>query len=562
MPPSAAAARGGSLTSNPGVPSRSGAMSMPDAALTSNPGVTSRSGAMPAQGGALTSNPGVPSRSGAMAGQGGALTSNPGVASRSGALPAQGAALTSNPGVPSRSGALPAQGAALTSNPGVPSRSGAKVGEPGVVVSYSDASGGDADAEMPVLTPEQMGHGEPSERLEEMDTNPRASRPGRAERYEDTHPRAPRDADTDPRGPRLADMQARAAVHEDTQPRVVLDESLLRDVEGVARDDEERSGVSRPKTGSRRVRPSSPGMAPAQGRRTGVSRPVVVAVPAEEEEEDADVRVSMGSHEETRRTSVPSRPNIPVRRPSEDTRKTTVPKRGKRGSALKWVVVLGGLGALTAGGAFLMSDPQVRGMVTNQLEQLGLVAKKPEGTPSPSPVAPGAKAPVEGAAERKPGEGDAVVAEQAPVEAAPGAQAPEPAAVDAPPSAPAQDANAAKSVADDMGDDGLLAPLGTSASKAPKAPAPAPKRANTKRVRITKGVGPQTELTREWKAANAEFKRLEASRPCENLGLLCTKRNDLEGKVLTAEGEVDPELLQAVRNFRRQVQLQLESVEQ
>ncbi|MFY1824916.1 protein kinase domain-containing protein [Myxococcus fulvus] len=537
MPPAAAPgaqARGGSLTSNPGVPSRSGAMSMPDAALTSNPGVASRSGALPGQGGALTSNPGVPSRSGAPPGQGGSLTSNPGVASRS--------------------GALPGQGAALTSNPGVPSRSGAKAGEPGVVVSSQESSGGDADAEMPVLTPEQMGHGEPSERLEEMDTNPRASRPGRAERYEDTHPRAPRDADTDPRGPRLADMQARAAVHEDTQPRVVLDESLLRDAEGVAGDDEERSGASRPKTGSRRVRPSSPGMAPAQGRRTGVSRPVVVAVPAEEEEEDADVRVSMASHEETRRTSVPSRPNVPVRRPSEDTRKTTVPKRARRSSALTWVVVLGGLGALTAGGAYLMSDPQVRGMVTNQLEQLGLVAKKPEGAPPPSPAAPGAKAPVDGAAEPKPGAGDAAVAEQAPVEAAPGAQSPEPAAVDTPPS----EANAAKSAADDVGDDGLLAPLGT---PTPKAPAPAPKRANTHRVRIIKGAGPQTELSREWKAANAEFKKLEALRSCDNLGFLCQKRDDLDEEVAASQGESNPELLKTVKNFRKQVQSKLASAD-
>ncbi|XSF09275.1 protein kinase [Myxococcus faecalis] len=534
MPPAAASARGGSLTSNPGVPSRSGAMSMPDAALTSNPG--------------------VPSRSGVMTGQGAALTSNPGVPSRSGALPVQGAALTSNPGVPSRSGALPVQGAALTSNPGVPSRSGAKVGEPGVVVSYLESSGGDADAEMPVLTPEQMGHGEPSERLEEMDTNPRASRPGRAERYEDTHPRAPRDADTDPRGPRVADMQARAAVHEDTQPRVVLDESLLRDAEGVARDDEERSGVSRPKTGSRRVRPSSPGMAPAPGRRTGGSRPVVVAVP-EEEEEDADVRVSMASHEETRRTSVPSRPNVPVRRPSEDTRKTTVPKRGKRSSALTWVVVLGGLGALTAGAAFLLSDPQVRGMVMNQLGQLGLVAKGPEG--APSPVAPGAKAPKapgDGAAEPKPG---AVVAEQAPVEAAaPGEQAPadNPAAVDSPPSAPpeAEAATAPKSAEDDDGS--LLAPLGKPAPKAP-----APKRANTNRVRIIKGAGPQTELAREWKAANAEFKKLEALRSCDNLGFLCQKRDDLDEEVAAAQGESNPELLKTVRNFRKQVQGKLAS---
>ncbi|MCK8498725.1 hypothetical protein M0222_13110 [Myxococcus fulvus] len=412
-----------------------------------------------------------------------------------------------------------------------------------MVVSYLESSGGDADAEMPVLTPEQMGHGEPSERLEEMDTNPRASRPGRAERYEDTHPRAPRDADTDPRGPRLADMQARAAVHEDTQPRVVLDESLLRDAEGVARDDEERSGASRPKTGSRRVRPSSPGMAPAPGRRTGGSRPVVVAVP-EEEEEDADVRVSMASHEETRRTSVPSRPNVPVRRPSEDTRKTTVPKRGKRSSALTWVVVLGGLGALTAGAAFLLSDPQVRGMVMNQLGQLGLVARGPEA--APSPVAPGAKAPKapgDGAAEPRPG---AVVAEQAPAD--------NPAAVDSPPSAPPEGeaATAPKSVEDDDGS--LLAPLGKPAPKAP-----APKRANTNRVRIIKGAGPQTELAREWKAANAEFKKLEALRSCDNLGFLCQKRDDLDEEVAAAQGESNPELLKTVRNFRKQVQGKLAS---
>ncbi|NTX60875.1 protein kinase [Myxococcus sp. CA051A] len=498
-----------------------------------------------------------------------------GAPARSGALVMPAVSATSGPfsspppSAPTRSGAMvmpaisiPASTPVRT-NPGgaPPSRSA----EPGVVV--SDTGSEPESAELPVLTPEQMGHDEQAARVEEMDTNPRASRPPRAERSDDTQPRGPRDADTDPRGPRAADTQPRAAagLHEDTQPRVVLDESFLRDAEGAAREQEERSGPSRPKTGSRRVRPSSPGMAPVSGRRTGsasVIRPAPAPAPApvEDEEEDVDVRVSMPSHDETRRTAVPVRPNAQpaARRPGEDTRRTTIPRRSQRRSVVAWVVVLGGLGALLAGAAALTLDPVLRRRLT---QQLGLTQVL-EGPPPSRPIERTPPLPSESAVARgepalpeaAPGEGAAAPPATGDVAAVNSPQA----AADSPPAPPPPKPSDEK-----LSDDLFLAPLNSAPKSAPPKSTP-PKRAAAPRVRIISGSTnkSQAELKKEWKESVAVFKTLQEFRSCDDLGFLCQQRDDLKELVEASEGEVDPELLGKVKRLKKAAQRQLDKVGQ
>ncbi|QSQ12845.1 serine/threonine-protein kinase [Myxococcus landrumensis] len=400
----------------------------------------------------------------------------------------------------------------------------------------------EADGDLPVVTPEQMGYGESPSRMEEMDTNPRVSRPSRTERSDDTQPRGPRDGDTDPRAPRESDTQPRAAamVHEDTQPRVVLDASFLRDAEGAVREHEERLGTARPKTGSRRVRQSSPGMSPVQGRRTGSTsaiRPAPAPVPVEDDEEDVDVRVSMPSHEETRRTSVPSRPSS--RGPGEDTRKTAMPRRSSKTAV---VVVTGVMVALVAGATALALAPEVRKAVMRQL-----------GIPSARevPVIPKARA------SAAPSQGtptevtlrDGALPEDAPDTA--------PTVVDAPAAAaPAPSKNDAAHVAED---NTLLAPLMSDGNTK----SATVKRSGTSRVRIISGGAGRnvSELKREWKATLALFKTLEEFRSCDDLGHLCLKRDDLREQIETSPGgETDPVLLDKVRQFKRIVQQQLDKV--
>ncbi|WP_342376514.1 protein kinase [Myxococcus stipitatus] len=406
------------------------------------------------------------------------------------------------------------------------------------------------EGDLPVVTPEQMGYGEPSSRLEEMDTNPRGARPSRTERSDDTQPRGPRDGDTDPRAPREADTQPRAAamVHEDTQPRVVLDASFLRDAEGAVREHEERLGTARPKTGSRRVRQSSPGMSPVQGRRTGSTsaiRPAPAPVRVEDDdEEDVDVRVSMPSHEETRRTSVPARPSS-SRGPGEDTRRTAMPRRSSRTVV---VVVTGVLVALVAGATALTLAPEVRKAV---MRQLGL---SPSREVSPTPKARAPSAPLPGAAAEAARDGalPAEAPDTAPTEVdAPAAAAPAPEAA----AAPAQ----AKGDAAPLPEDNtLLAPLSAGNTK----PAVV-KRGSGTRVKIISGGSGRnlSELKREWKATLALFKTLEEFRSCDDLGHLCLKRDDLREQIETSPGgETDPVLLEKVRQFKRIVQQQLDKV--
>lgn|GEM_PF-1130450 len=522
----------------PPVPQPPPAAPVPPATMPQRQALSAPSGTLP---------PGAPARSGAMvmpavsAASGPFSSPPPGAPTRSGVMMMPAISL---PVTPARSGAAPAS---------APSSRGAESG--GGVADAGAMAGFESDgAELPVLTPEQMGHDEQAVRVEEMDTNPRASRPPRAERSDDTQPRGPRDADTDPRGPRVADMRPAAVAHEDTQPRVVLDESFLRDAEGAAREHEERQGSARPKTGSSRVRASSPGMRPVQqGRRTGsasVIRPAPAPAPApepaEDEEEDADVRVSMPSHDETRRTAVPVRPNVQAaaRRAGEDTRRTSMPRRSQGKSVVKWVVMLGGLGALLAGGAALVLKPDLLKLLT---QQLGL-AQVNAGPPAAKPI----ERPQPSSSERAVARGDAVppvaapsVAGEGGAEDSPPPSAPAPANVPAP-AKQAED----KHVAEDL----LLAPLsGTPAKSAPS------RRASRARAATAPTSKAQAELRKEWKETLALFEKLERIRPCENMGVLCTRRNHVSQMVEAAKGEPDPdpEILSNVRRVKKDALRQL-----
>ncbi|WNZ61356.1 hypothetical protein QEG98_36670 [Myxococcus sp. MxC21-1] len=192
-----------------------------------------------------------------------------------------------------------------------------------------------ASSELPVLSTEDVGHEEAAPSIADVDTHPRIHRPSRTERHDDTQPRVAHHADTDPRVTRP----------DDTHPRVVLDAGLFKDVDGS--EDEERSGASRPR--SRRVRSSSPGMAPAStARRTGSvsavrpTAPAPVVTDEEEDESDDDVRVSLTPNEETRRTTMPVRPETrsAERIAKEDTRRTTMPERPERRRKGPLVLVL------------------------------------------------------------------------------------------------------------------------------------------------------------------------------------------------------------------------------
>ncbi|MFP2934850.1 serine/threonine protein kinase, partial [Pyxidicoccus sp. 3LG] len=234
------------------------------------------------------------------------------------------------------------------------------------------SSAGDG-TELPVLTPEEMGHEEGARPLE-VDTQPRIPRPSRSERHDDTQPRVQRHDDTDPRVQR----------HDDTQPRVVLDEALLRDVEDPDGEQEERSASGRPRTAARRVRSSSPGMpVPTSARRTGsvaALRPAPAPARVDEDEDD-DVRVSIPS-EETRRTAFPVRPGSEAaRRPGEDTRRTTMPTPPPRGMGATWVAV--GVGLVLLLGAILMLalSPALR-------VSMGLESSAPETPPADRPLGP------------------------------------------------------------------------------------------------------------------------------------------------------------------------------
>lgn len=435
-----------------------------------------------------------------------------------------------------------------------------------------DDAGGPGETEMPVLTPEEMGHADEGPRPSDLDTHPRIVRPSRTERSEDTQPRIVHDADTNPR------VQQR---HDDTQPRVVLDEALLRDVAGDDPGAEEKSGPNRPRGVPRRPRASSASM-PAQGvvRRTG-STPALRSAPARvDDDEDDDVRVSLTPHEETRRTPIPVRPGSEpaARRPGEETRRTAAPERpARRGPGL---LAVGLVAALLAGAIILLAlSPALR-------VSMGLDPAPDEGPPPAQPVGPTRKAaaavkatspeasPTGSTATQAPAAGQVVLA-AAPAEAA----RVEPAVATAPPAqdaAPKQDAPskqdaapaaeapgtpppaAAAAAQEDSADEDLLAPLPASG------PDNAKSGAQVKRVQsavkkqrpvIIRGRGGEgTPLQREWRDTNALYNRLLNQYSCIQLGLLCTRYDSIRNEVDAAGDVNDPDTLRKVREMRRGLQ--------
>ncbi|MCP3139341.1 protein kinase [Pyxidicoccus sp. QH1ED-7-1] len=562
------------------VPARTGAVMMP-AVTMAQPGAT------PPRTASLTGMPAVVAQppAGATPPRTASVMGMPAVAQPpAGATPPRTASVMGMPAVAQPpAGATPSRGslavapsaAELDVVPGVP--------ESEAEAAADDAPGDWAGAELPVLTPEEMGHLEAG-RPADMDTQPRAARPSRVERNDDTQPRVARDGDTDPR------VQQR---HDDTQPRVVLDEALLRDVEGVDGEQEEKSAPGRPRTGARRVRASSPGM-PGPTRRTGAVsavRPAPAPAPAkEDEDEDDDVRISLPPSEETRRTSFPVRPGSesPARRPGEDTRRTAMPAAPQRSMRSTWVAV--GLGLVLLAGAILTLalSPALR-------TSMGLDLALPEGLPLPVPPgpsrqpsstplknAPGAANPQAGKADLEPptppGEGPGGDTRAVPAASAEAAGTPEGARAEeagAPEGAPS--AKVAEAARNGQKPTGTVEP--TSPPVAPSAPVaaaeeeigesdlllapPSPKppaqaQAQVKRVAPAKKPRPPaprakelTPLQKEWRETNALFTKLKARHSCVSLGLWCNRHADIKDEVEAAGEDNDTETLRKVKGMRR-----------
>ncbi|MFP2956896.1 protein kinase domain-containing protein [Myxococcus sp. 1LA] len=463
----------------------------------------------------------------------------------------------------------------------------------------SDDAHAQADAsELPVLSTEDVGHEDAAPSIADADTHPRIHRPSRTERHDDTQPRIAHYADTDPRVTR----------NDDTQPRVVLDAGLLRDAEGAEGGAEEKSGVSRPRPP--RSRASSPGMASTStARRTGsvsAVRPAPAPVETEEDEDenDDDVRISLTANEETRRTTMPVRPETRSadRIAKEDTRRTSMPERperpappARRKGPLVLVLALVFIGVVV-GGAVFLAPPELRAQwlsrFTAQAPQgpppmTPLSPSTPEdaladkaanvngqdaaraGTPTPgapSPTETGATAkaaPVptgtgktEGAAPNPTGTG-------APSEAAPGTAASKEtgATAKAPDAAPApkETGSSAKPAPTGAGttadaapggealDDSFLAPLGAQQNNdaaVKRAPGP------VRKVRSARA-RPLTTLEKEWRETNALFNKLNAEHSCVVLGLWCTRYAEVKSEVEAAGTTDNPEALRKVRAMKR-----------
>ncbi|NVI99507.1 protein kinase [Myxococcus sp. AM009] len=391
----------------------------------------------------------------------------------------------------------------------------------------------DASSELPVLSPEEVGHEDSAARIADADTHPRIHRPTRTERHDDTQPRVAHHADTDPRVTR----------HDDTQPRVVLDAGLFNDVEGA--EDEERSGVSRPK--SRRTRSSSPGMAPVSAaRRTGsVSAvrppaPIPVVTDEEDDESDDDVRVSLTPNEETRRTTMPVRPETrsAERIAKEDTRRTAMPERPerRRKGPLVFVLVLL-LISLAVAGAFFLGPPALRAQLLSQF-----MPEQPEGPPPAQPLRP--SAPGEAQAGKaaneagQPPEGNAAQAGPS----TPGAPAP----TGATPGTPAPNAAPPAGATEGGLDDSFLAPLDAQ----PNTVAPAKRAPSVRKTRSARA-RPLTTLEKEWRDTNALFNQLNAEHSCVVLGLWCTRYAEVKSEVEAAGSSNNPEALRKVRAMKR-----------
>ncbi len=380
-------------------------------------------------------------------------------------------------------------------------------------------------AEMPVFSTEDVGQEDSPANIADMDTHPRIHRPSRSEHYGDTQPRVAQYGDTDPRFSR----------HEDTQPRVVLDAGFLRDAESSVDDSEERSGVSRPRPQARRGRASSPGMATVGGSRRSGSVSAVRPAPApveteveEDEDEEAQVVLPANPNEETRRTTMPVRPESrsAERIAKEETRRTArpAPPARRRGPLLIALALLFLL--LAVGGVVFLGPAELRAQV------MGLfVARAPQGPPPSEPIRPTVP-PASLAAKGPDADGSNPEAR---------------AALAADAEAPAPDG--AAPVGGDGLDDSVLAPLDTPQGQgAAVKRAPAVRKVRTARPRAL------TTLEQEWRETNALFIKLNAEHSCVVLGLWCTRYAEVKSEVEAAGANEDEEALRKVREMRRYLQ--------
>ncbi|WP_370527245.1 protein kinase [Myxococcus sp. CA027] len=401
------------------------------------------------------------------------------------------------------------------------SEAGVPEDEAGLSVTDAQSQEG-ASSELPVLSTEDVGHEESAPSIADVDTHPRIHRPSRTERHDDTQPRVAHNADTDPRVTR----------HDDTHPRVVLDAGLFKDVDGS--EDEERSGVSRPRP--RRARSSSPGMAPAStARRTGSvsavrpTAPAPVVTDEEEDESDDDVRVSLTPNEETRRTTMPVRPETrsAERIAKEDTRRTAMPERPERRRKGPLVLVLVLLSFILAVvGAFFLAPPELRAQVLSQF-----MPEEPKGPPPAQPLRP--SAPDEAQA-------DKAANENGPPPEGNAAQAPGTPTPNAAPPAGATEGRGAL-------DDSFLAPLD---AQQKSTEAPEKRTAPVRKIRSARS-RQLTVLEREWRETNALFNQLNEEHSCMVLGLWCTRYAEVKSEVEAAGSSDNPEALRKVRAMKR-----------
>ncbi|RJS22388.1 serine/threonine protein kinase [Corallococcus sp. H22C18031201] len=325
------------------------------------------------------------------------------------------------------------------------------------------------------------------------------------------------DVDTHPR----FNLPRAGARHDDTQPRVVLDEALLRDVEAEA---------ARPKTGSRRIRASSPGMPVRGNTSSGMKAVVARPAPVEVEEED-DVPAPLPSHDETRRTVMPVRPEPEARRPEEHTRRTARPTRppGKvRAVVIVTLLLLGGLGAAAAALAFI---PGLRQFVGVDFAR----------APSPPPAEP--LIPRTPTVPPPPGHAKTLAPDPKP-------------AADAHPATPAPAAD------ESLDDDSLVTPLEPSnegnGESAPGHRGTAPTRASKQRppprgAKEKEKGRDQTPLQREWSATSALYLKLVRDHDCASLRTACMRYNELADEVAAAGDTNDPSTLTNVRKLHSEL---------
>ena len=402
--------------------------------------------------------------------------------------------------------------------------------EPRIAESEGGASWDSLD--VPIFTSEEMDPAQDASRPGEVDTHPRFALPSRNARTEDTQPRVTLSDDTDPHGQQHYD---------DTRSGVVLDEALLRDVEGATGEPEEKSGPNRSRGAPRRARaatPSTVGLR-TQGpaRRTGsipAGRPS--AAPVRVDEDDA-VRASLTPPEETRRTPISGRPGSePVtQRPGEGPRRPAMPpagssRKGMRGMAVGLVVLLLA-GAVLA----LAFSPALRA-------PMGLAPAIVEGPPPPRPMGStrGGALGATGASPRSDGTADVGSASAPRAEddsqAAPGS---------AEAAVPRAEAAAPETEASDDAD--LLAPL-----PAPKQ-APVKRASPPKKVRDAPRVKALTPLQLEWRETSTLYNKLESQYSCIQLGLWCNRYEDIRNEVEAAGDGNNADTLRKVKEMKRQL---------